>query len=58
LIAAKEIEKIREELISIIAKHSGQPYDKVFTDADRDYWMNADEALQYGMVDEVLKGAK
>ena len=55
LIAAKEIEKTREELISIIAQHSGQPYDKVFADADRDYWMSAQEALEYGMVDEILK---
>lgn len=55
LIAAKEIEKTREELISIIAQHSGQPYDKVFADADRDYWMTAQEALEYGMVDEILK---
>ena len=51
LIAAKEIEKTRNELISIIAKHSGTPYDKVFADADRDYWMSAEEAQAYGMVD-------
>ena len=54
LIAAKEIEKTREELISLIAQHSGQPYDKVFADADRDYWMSAQEALKYGMVDAIL----
>jgi ATP-dependent Clp protease protease subunit len=54
LIAAKEIEKSREELISIIAEHSGQPYDKVFADADRDYWMTAPEALEYGMIDNIL----
>ncbi len=54
LIAAKEIEKTRNELISIIAKHSGTPYDKVFADADRDYWMSAEEAQAYGMVDDIL----
>ena len=54
LIAAKEIEKTRAELVSIIAQHSGQPYDKVFADADRDYWMTAQEAQEYGMIDKVL----
>ena len=54
LIAAKEIEKLRTELYNIISEHSGQPYDKVFNDADRDYWMSAQEALEYGMVDEIL----
>lgn len=58
LIAAKEIEKTREELISIIAEHSGQPYDKVFADADRDYWMTSKEALEYGMIDEILTKKK
>jgi ATP-dependent Clp protease, protease subunit len=55
LIAAKEIEKTRQELVSIIAEHTGQPYDKVFADADRDFWMTSSEALEYGMVDEILK---
>ena len=54
IIAAKEIEKTRKELISIIASHSGTPYDKVFEDADRDFWMSAEEAKNYGMVDEIL----
>ena len=54
LIAAKEIEKTREILIDIIAKHSKQDKDKVFADADRDYWMTADEALEYGMIDKIL----
>ena len=54
LIAAKEIEKTREELISIISRHSGKPYQQVFADADRDFWMSADEALRYGMIDTVL----
>ena len=55
LIAAKEIEKTRKELVSIISEHTGQPYDKVFADADRDFWMTSSEALEYGMVDEILK---
>lgn len=58
LIAAKEIEKTREELISIISQHSGQTYDKVFADADRDYWMTSSEALDYGMVDKILTKRK
>lgn len=54
LIAAKEIEKTRAELIGIISEKSGQPYDRVFADADRDFWMSAQEARDYGMVDEIL----
>ena len=54
LIAAKEIEKTRNELISIIPNHSGTPFEKEFADADRDYWMSADEAKAYGMVDGIL----
>ena len=54
MIAAKEIEKTRTELFSIIAEHSGQPYEKVAADGDRDYWMTSREALDYGMVDEIL----
>lgn len=53
LIEAKEIEKTRDELYSIIAKHSGQPFEKVFEDADRDYWMTSEEALKYGMIDSI-----
>ncbi|MBR6346329.1 MAG: ATP-dependent Clp protease proteolytic subunit [Bacteroidales bacterium] len=56
LIAAKEIEKLRAELFGIIAQHSGQSIDKVAADGDRDYWMTAEEALAYGMVDEILTG--
>jgi ATP-dependent Clp protease protease subunit len=55
LIAAKEIEKTRTELFNIIAQHSGQPYEKVAKDGERDYWMTAQEALDYGMVDEILR---
>lgn len=54
MIAAKEIEKTRKELYEIISEHSGQPFEKVFADADRDFWMSAKEALDYGMVDEIL----
>ena len=54
LIAAQEIEKIRKELYTIISEHSGQPLDKIYTDGDRDFWMNAQEALEYGMVDVIL----
>ena len=55
LIAAKEIEKTREELCSLIAEHTKQEHARVFSDMDRDYWMNAEDALQYGMVDQILK---
>ncbi len=55
LIEAREIEKCREELFHIIAEHSGQPYQKVFEDGDRNYWMTAEEALQYGMVDRIMQ---
>ena len=54
LIAAQEIEKLRTELFGIIAQHSGQPLEKVMADGDRDFWMSAQEAKDYGMVDEIL----
>ena len=54
LIAAREIEKTRTELFNIIAQHTGKPYEKVAQDGERDYWMTAQEALEYGMVDEIL----
>lgn len=53
-ITAREILKLRKELYEIIAQHSGQTYDKVHEDSDRDYWMTAEEAKKYGMIDEVL----
>ncbi|MEM7087393.1 MAG: ATP-dependent Clp endopeptidase proteolytic subunit ClpP [Bacteroidota bacterium] len=53
-ITAKEILTLKEELYNIIAKHSGQSYDKVYEDSDRDYWMKSDKALEYGMIDEIL----
>ena len=57
-ITAKEIQKIKKELYEIIALHSGQDYKKIWKDADRDYWMMADEAKEYGMIDEVLEKTK
>ena len=54
LIEAREIEKCRKELFNIISEHSGQPFDKVFTDGDRNYWMTAQEALEYGMIDQIM----
>ncbi len=53
-IAAKEVLKIKDELYQIISKHSGQSFDKVYEDSDRDYWMKAEEAKAYGMIDEIL----
>ena len=57
-ITAREIVTLKEELYKIIAKHSGQDYDKVYDDSDRDYWMKADKAKEYGMIDEVLTRSK
>ena len=53
-ITAREIQKLKKELYTIIAEHSHQPYDKVWADSDRDYWMTAEEAREYGMIDQVL----
>lgn len=53
-ISYKEITKIKKELYEIIANHSGQEYDKVYADSERDHWMIAEEAKAYGMIDEVL----
>jgi ATP-dependent Clp protease protease subunit len=58
LIAAEEIRKTRDELCSIIAEHSGQPMEKVLADADRDFWMTSQEALNYGMIDNILTKRK
>ena len=54
-IEAREIQKVKKELYEIIAKHSGQPYEKVLADSDRDYWMLSEEAKAYGMIDEILQ---
>ena len=53
-ITAREIQKLKVELYEIISKHAKQPYDKVWADSDRDCWMIAQEAKDYGMIDEVL----
>ncbi|MGB0403137.1 MAG: ATP-dependent Clp endopeptidase proteolytic subunit ClpP [Salibacteraceae bacterium] len=53
-ITAQEIQKLKKELYEIISNHSGQKYDRIWEDGDRDYWMTANEAKDYGMVDEVL----
>ncbi|MBQ9467032.1 MAG: ATP-dependent Clp endopeptidase proteolytic subunit ClpP [Muribaculaceae bacterium] len=57
-ITSREIIKLKQELYRIIADHSGQDYDRVYADSDRDYWMTAAEALDYGMIDRVLDKAK
>lgn len=51
----REMLKLKDELYNIISQHSGQTFDKVHKDSERDYWMKADEAKEYGMIDEVLK---
>ncbi|SDB57497.1 ATP-dependent Clp protease, protease subunit [Flavobacteriaceae bacterium MAR_2010_188] len=53
-IAVKEVIKLKEELYKILAKHSNHSYEKIHEDSDRDFWMKADQALEYGMIDEVL----
>ena len=53
-IAAREILKVKEELYTILSEHSGQPFETIQRDSDRDYWMTATEAQAYGMVDRVL----
>jgi len=53
-ITAREILKIKKEIYTIISEHSGQPYEKVLQDGDRDFWMTAEEAKEYGMIDKVL----
>jgi len=53
-ITAREILKLKKELYDILAKHSGNTFKKIEKDSDRDYWMTAEEAKKYGMIDEVL----
>ena len=53
-ITAREIQKLKKELYEIISEHSGKSYKEVWKDGDRDYWMTAEEAKAYGMIDEVL----
>ena len=57
-ITAREIKKLKQELYTIISDHSGQPFEKVERDSDRDYWMTAEEAKEYGMIDQVLVKAQ
>ena len=54
LIEAKEIEKCRQELYEILASHTGQSLEKIFSDADRNFWMSSAEAKDYGMIDNIL----
>ena len=53
-IEAREIQKFKKELYTIISEHSHQPFEKVWNDSDRNYWMTSEEAKEYGMIDEVL----
>jgi ATP-dependent Clp protease protease subunit len=53
-ITAREILTLKKELYEIIAKHSDQSYEKIEEASDRDYWMKADKAKKYGMIDEIL----
>ena len=57
-IHAKEILRMKETLNNILARHTGQPYEKVHTDTERDYFMSGDEAKAYGLVDEVISSVK
>jgi ATP-dependent Clp protease protease subunit len=57
-IEAREILKMRERLNRLIARETGQPYEKVARDTDRNYWMSAEEAIAYGMVTRVIASAK
>jgi ATP-dependent Clp protease protease subunit len=53
-ITVRQIIKVKEELYTIISEHSGKPYEQIETDSDRDYWMNATESKEYGMIDEIM----
>lgn len=57
-ITAREILKVKKELYTIISEHSGQPYEVIERDGDRDFWMTSDEAKAYGMIDDVLARKK
>lgn len=57
-ITAREIMKLKKELYTIIADHSGNDFDRIEKDSDRDYWMTAEEAKAYGMIDEVMVRSK
>ncbi|MCL5009220.1 MAG: ATP-dependent Clp protease proteolytic subunit [Patescibacteria group bacterium] len=55
VIAANEITRIKNQLNQILAKHTGQPVKKIETDTDRDFWMTADEAKKYGIIDKIIQ---
>jgi len=57
-IVASEIQKLKKELYTIISNHSHTAFDKVWADSDRDHWMTAEEAKEYGMIDQVLQRKK
>jgi ATP-dependent Clp protease protease subunit len=57
-ITVNEIKKLKKELYEIISSHSGQPFERVEKDGDRDYWMIAEEAKAYGLIDEVIQPRK
>ncbi|MBR3936848.1 MAG: ATP-dependent Clp endopeptidase proteolytic subunit ClpP [Bacteroidaceae bacterium] len=57
-ITAREIQKMKKELYTIISEHSHTPFEKVWADSDRDYWMSAQEAKEYGMIDQVFEKRK
>ena len=57
-IAARQILRVKERINKILAKHTGQKIDKIEKDTDRDFWMNAEEAKTYGVVDEIMKAKK
>jgi ATP-dependent Clp protease protease subunit len=57
-IEAREINDLKKELYEIISKNTGQKYDKVYKDGDRDYWMTSKDALDYGMIDKIIKSKK
>jgi ATP-dependent Clp protease protease subunit len=57
-IEAKEINSLKKELYEIISENTGQVYDKVYKDSERDYWMTAAEAKKYGMIDDIIQKRK
>jgi len=57
-IHAREILKMKENLYQILAKHTGQPYEKIYKDSERDYWLSSAESKEYGLIDEILERKK
>ena len=57
-VAAREALTLSSKCIAILAAHSGQPYEKVKRDSDRDYYMSAQEAKEYGLIDDVLEAGQ